>query len=448
MKPIHLLSLLLAGWLGSVATTKAAQQISGSNVFDDGKKSKPAETNNYARLLRWHRYSYPVNSSYPYLQQLPPWEKIPMLLQWINSDRSDGSLPVAHSQLVALSRSDFGQPKSPPEGGMAKDRLNYHEAKCNEAWKHWWETVGAAYPDRIRTQGRQNPRAWKLVTREKVQPLPETRISIPGEWVLRTSFRGGDYGGHQTEAMTLRRTSDSATLIRGLRKSTRGLLEWEEWQPLTVEQADDFAFAIAYAVDNPWLLKPKAPTGPGADSRFLEGRTLTLYYPRFHFNYADLQGNIWWNDNPSHWEGGERTEDNFLEPGFAIGAVGLLMWRTFPEEPAANAAGSFPGSWKPVKMPNMTILRQLQDDLEIRGDFVEALWNADRLSNALEALADFGTAEQLPAIKQLEAELPVRLEKVSAVVDQDPNGKHSKWQVQQLLVAAEKARAAITAARR
>ena len=239
--------------------------------------------------LRWNRYSYDISSSYPYLKELPDWSKIPILLEWIAKDSPDAGTDVAYSQLVALSRVDFGHPMRPPAGGLPVETTDYHKTQRNNAWTRWWESVGKSYEDRLRTRGRQNTEAWKLVSRDNSQPLPAYRVTIPDGWVLRATYRAGDYFGVQTESLTLRRSNENATLIRVLRKSTKGRLEWEQWQPLTLEQADNFAFAIAYAIDNPWLLQPKHRDGL---VRKLEGRNLTLYYPGFQYELADQDGSI------------------------------------------------------------------------------------------------------------------------------------------------------------
>src|SRR5262249_22052069 len=151
---------------------------------------------------------------------------------------------------------------------------------------------------------------------------------------LRTTYRAGDYGGVQTESLTLRRSKDKATLIRALRKSTRGPLEWEQWQPLTIEQADNFAFAVAYAIDNPLLMKPRRED---AAFKKLEGRSLTLYYPDFRYEFSDLDDRIWWNDDPWNWHGSKSTDESFMHAAGLLGSVCLLVWRTFPETAPTNA---------------------------------------------------------------------------------------------------------------
>jgi hypothetical protein len=391
-------------------------------------------------LLRWKRYSYEILSSYPYLKELPEWSKIPTLLEWIGKDSDDAGTDIAYSQLIALSRADFGHPKRPPAGGLPVETVNYHKTQRSNAWARWWEFVGKTYEERLRARGRQNPEAWKLVSRDKTQPLPDYKVTIPDEWVLKTTYRAGDYGGVQTESLTLRRSKEKATLIRALRKSTKGRLEWEQWQPLTLEQADNFAFAMAYAIDNPWLLKPKPNEGFVGN---VEGRNLTIYYPSFRYELADQNGNIWWNDDPWHWHGAENVEDNFMDAAGVLGSVCLLLWRTFPDPSSTNAVMSNIAGWRQVKMPDATVIDQLAEDLTLRGEFIDTLWHSQRLSDGLEALNEFGTPQQIPAISQLEAELPMRMEKVASILAQDPNRAHPKRVVEQLLMAAAKAKGAI-----
>lgn len=390
--------------------------------------------------LRWNRYSYAISSSYPYLKALPSWPKIPLLLDWMNREDQDAGIEVAYSQLVALSRADFGHPQHPPAGGLPAETVNYHRTQRSNTWARWWKTVGQPYGEKLRAQGRQNPKAWKLVVRDDSLPVPDYKITIPDEWVLRTSYRAGDYDGIQTESEMLRRSKERATLIRALRKRTGGRLEWEEWQPLTVEQADDFAFALAYAIDNPWLLKPRGGEGR---LRELEGRSLSLYYPGFRYDFADLEGNIWWNDDPWHWHGGKNTDRNFMDAVGTLGAVCLLVWRTFPDTLPANVTLPNPGNWRAVKSLDATVLQQLAGDLALRGEIVDTLRHVERVSLALEALAEFGTPEQLPALTRFQAELPLRMNQVKSILAQDPNGKHPEAVAERLLTGAAKTKAAI-----
>jgi hypothetical protein len=390
--------------------------------------------------LRWNRYSYDIASSYPYLKELPEWSKIPILLEWIGKDSADAGTDVAYSQLVALSRVDFGHPKRPPAGGLPVETTEYHKTQRSNAWTRWWESVGKSYEDGLRTRGRQNIEAWKLVSRDNSQSLPAYKVTIPDGWVLRATYRAGDYFGVQTESLTLRRAKEKATLIRALRKSTNGKLEWEQWQPLTLEQADNFAFAMAYAIDSPWLLQPKPSDGPVKN---LEGRNLAPYYPSFRFELADQDGNIWWNDDPWHWHGAKSAEENFMNAGGNLGSVCLLLWRTFPDASSTNAVVSNMAGWRQVKMPAATVLDQIAEDLAIRGEIIDAMRHSQRLSDGLEALNEFGTPRQIPAISGLEKELPMRMKNVTSILAQDPNGAHPKRKMEQLLAAAEKAKAAI-----
>lgn len=390
--------------------------------------------------IRWDRYPYRINSSYPYLNELPNWSKIPELIEWISRETNDAGGNVAYSQLVALSRSDFKHPLRPPAGGMPKESIDYYRSERIQAWEQWWKSVGQSYGERLSATGRQNTNAWKLVVRDKRQPTPNYKVAIPDEWTLRTAYRAGDYDGVQTESLTLHRTKEKATLIRALRKSTRGPLEWERWEPLTTLEADDFAFAIAYAIDNPWLLKPNHDDN---SSRKLEGRNLTLYYPDFRYEFADGAGNIWWNDDPWNWHGGGHGRDNSMDVGLVLGSVCVLVCRTFPDNALTNTALPKGGKWSPVKMPDAVVLQSVAEDLALRGEIIDALSNSQRMSDALETLAEFGVSAELPAITQLEAELPVRVEKVKSILEQDPNGGFVRLNVERLLTAAAKAKTAI-----
>jgi hypothetical protein len=386
--------------------------------------------------IRWFRYSYDINSSYPYLKELPDFSKIPVLLEWINKQSEDPGVEVAYSQLVALSRADFKHPLRPPAGGMPAESVKYYRSERAEAWARWWARVGQHYEEQMRVEGRQSAEAWKLVIRDKPLPMPDKKIVIPEEWTLKTSYRAGDYGGVQTESLTLRRTKDKATLIRALRKSTLGRLERERWEPLTTEQADIFAFAMAYAIDNPWLVKPD---GARNAKREFEGRNLTTYYPGFQYEFTDKDDNIWWNDDPWTWHGGQSRMD---APGI-LGAVCALLWRTFPDNALRKEDGRGEGKWSSLKMPDEMALQISAEDLALRGEIIEALTHDRRISDALETLTEFGTPAQLRAIAELEAELPIRVEKVKTVLKQDPNGANRKSEVEQLLAAAARAKVAI-----
>src|SRR6185503_1496381 len=171
MKTMQLVLFLIAGQFGLPAVSVRGQEQFAANGEE---------------RLRWHRYSYDIVSSYPYLKQLPAWSKIPTLLEWVNRDSRDAGIEVAYSQLVALSRIDFGHPQHPPAGGLPSETVTYHRVQRSGAWERWWKAVGQPYAERVRTLGRQNPEAWKLVVRDDGPPVPDYKVTIPGEWVLRT----------------------------------------------------------------------------------------------------------------------------------------------------------------------------------------------------------------------------------------------------------------------
>lgn len=403
-------------------------------VVDDGKKWKPAPgPPDYRRYLRWNRYPYEIRSSYPYLKRLPPWPEIPVLPKWMNSGESDAGEDVSYSQLVALVRSDFGHPARPPEGGMPYERKEYYREKRSRAWAEWWKTVGAEMETRLRTHGRKNAKAWKLV--HDSQPLPDDRLTIPDEWVFRTTFRNGDYLGVTTETITLRRSRTDAALIRGIRRGTQAPLEWERWSRLTVEEADDFAFAVAYAIDHPWLLKPK-----NQNQGQLEGRRFGLYHPRFRYTLSDSLGNVWCNDDPWSWHGARGNEGSFME-AHGLGSVCLLLWRCFPDNSSGKEAA--PGRWVAIRGTNSTVVGMVVEDLKMRGEILDVLDYSQRLRDAMAAMEQFGTRNDISAINQFETELPARFGEVATIVEQDPNGHFVRAEVKRLLEEAAKAKAAI-----
>jgi hypothetical protein len=412
-------------------------------VFDDGRKWKhsppPA---NYRKFLRWHRYPYSIASSYPDLRQLPEWSEIPTVLNWVNSGGTHAGVGVAYSQLLAMSRANFGQAGRPLSVLSAK-ALAYHNAGCSNRWENWWQAVGKPYPERLKTRGRTNSEAWKIVSRDNPEPVPDYPVAIPEAWTIRAFYRAGDYDGVQTEALTLRRSSTNATLIRSRRRSTRGPISWEEWQTITVKEADDFGFAIAYAIDNPWLLKAPKQDADNRKRTKVEGRDISLYYGSFRYMFSDGSDNVWWNDDPTRWYGADEVEGGFLNAPGNLGPVCLLLWRTFPDSPGTPGPARNRPAWRAVRMPDAVILRQLTDDLEIRGEIMDYLWNSERTTDALESLAKFGLPDQVSAINRLQTELSLRLRNVDPLFSEDPNQELLRARAEELLAAAQNAKAAI-----
>lgn len=413
-------------------------------IFDDGTKWKPAYALDERRLLRWFRYPYEIQSKYPYLKSLPQWSEIPTLFKWINSDEKETGVDVAYSQLVALSRADFGNPSRPRIGGLDSQASNYYRTQYDQLWKQWWETVGKSYQERLAAHGRQNEKAWRLITREQQRPLPDYKITIPDEWVFKSYYRAGDYGGVQTESITLCRTKNAAILVRAWRKETRGELQWEQWKSMTLEQADDFAFALGYAIDHPWVLKSNEPKEQSARQK-LEGRELTTYHPKFDYEFGDLNGNLWWNDDPSSWHGAERTEDNFLNAPGNLGPVCILLWRTFPEELPQKPPPEDSRPWAPVRTLPAAILQQWVNDLSLRGEVIGVLRNSGRLLDALNGLTHFGTAQEVPGLARFETELQQRMREVEPIVRKDPNSQLTRMTVNRLLAASASAKSEIAA---
>jgi hypothetical protein len=172
---------------------------------------------------------------------------------------------------------------------------------------------------------------------------------------------------------------------------------------------------------------------------------LTTHYASFDYEFADLNGPVWWNDDPWSWHGAERTEDAFMNAPPTLGPVCRLLWRTFPDVSPNKVPKPNGGAWEPVQVLPVAMLQQLSDDLTISGEFIAFLKNARRLRDALEGLTRFGTAEEVPSIQRFETELPQRLQEVESILAKDPNSHFQRMEAQSLLAAAAKAKTEIAA---
>jgi hypothetical protein len=382
---------------------------------------------------RWRPLKYEVSSKYPYLYELPSWREIPTLLKWIRQDRQVYGAGMAYEQLVVMSRVDFKMPtaQSPSHVGVVS---NYNWSQSITGWSNWWATIGKGYQERIARGGREDMEAWRLITRGRSVPPPTYRVAIPDEWVFKSTLAGGDYDARPLEVLTLKRTRKEAWLIRAVRQNAKDRLRWEEWQPISTEQADTFALAVAYAIDHPWLvIRNEVKQERGQK----EGRRFGLYYPWFHFQFSDLQGNIWWND-PARWFGINEAGD-----GWGLGAVCTTLWRRFPELAQQREVPSPQAGWREVSMPSDDrVLAEAIEDLRVPDNVIEHLWWDQRMSLALKTLEQFGSREHVSAINRMEQELSERMRMLSAVLDADANGSHPKRVAEELLANARRARTA------
>ena len=193
--------------------------------------------------LRWRRYSYDVKSDYPYLKQLPSYEKVPFLIESCANRRCNSS--VAYSQLVALTRVDFGEMRATDDTKRSMEI---------ESWRDWWKNTGEDRGKQDEAKGEVDSAAWQLVARNRKLEVPTTSISLPDVYTMEWSFRSGDYQGVVNESLTLKRSNNGASLIRVFSTKTGGGKTTEVWQSFTVEDADRTARAIGYLIDNPWLI--------------------------------------------------------------------------------------------------------------------------------------------------------------------------------------------------
>jgi hypothetical protein len=355
---------------------------------------------------RWNRSGHIGLNSYPFINEAPSLSQIPLLFDWIESRKSE-SYDVPYCQLMALSRVDFRKPALWDSEPLF-DNTEFDDVQGLEGWKRWWSSIGQTLEKRLRSGGRRNPAAWKLVAPDRPDAIPSAPVTIPDEWLLRTWFSGGDYAGVTTESLCLRRTAKRATLIRASRRSTHGKVEWEQWLPLTTEQADNFAFATAYVIDQPWtVLDASVRQAPPR----LEGRGLSVYYPKFRYEFADRNGDLWWNDDPWKWYANRSGRDALQVMPQGYGSVCVLLARTFPDASSTNNAVG----WRPVKSLEPAILDDMAEDLAVRADGL-MLVGKGRVWHALDGLAEFGTRDQLPAISRFESDLRKGFEKVPNTV--------------------------------
>ena len=94
-------------------------------------------------------------------------------------------------------------------------------------------------------------------------------------------------------------------------------------------------------------------------------------------------------------------------------------------------------------MPDSIVIQQLAEDLTLQEEIIDALWNRQRLADGLEALEEFGTTDQIPAISRLETELRSRMEKAKPILESDQNSAGLRFFAEGLFGAATRAKATI-----
>lgn len=128
-----------------------------------------------------------------------------------------------------------------------------------------------------------------------------------------------------------------------------------------------------------------------------------------------------------------------------MGSVSLLLFRRFPDRSPLIVNFRDTVGWKPVKMPDPTVLDQLHDDLVIRVEVLDLWSESQRMDDALETLKEFGNAASLSAIDRFETELRSRVQEIASLLAKSLNVENIRWKVELLLQAAAEAKAAIQA---
>ena len=301
-------------------------------------------------FIRWSWPSYPVKSSYPYLEKMPTYQDVPYLIGCF--EKKGDAYQESSDQLQALTRVQFGNPwlQSDPE-----------RIEATVKWRAWWEDIGKQRPGLQTNRGVRDAEAWDLARRGRDLPMPEEPQVIPEAYVLDVHFSSGDYEGVISETLTIKRNGKDAELIRSYSTRRNGLVTEERWQPFGVKDADRAVLAIGYLIDRPWLLNDEADIekrywaaekknpkgesmGKWCDDK-LKGRESygALYYPGAGFELRDASGKIWWNSDPDHWYG--ENPNRFNETHQPVpGTVFPFLTALYPESTRSDADGK-PG-WK------------------------------------------------------------------------------------------------------
>ena len=306
---------------------------------------KPGRLPDLKHFIRWQWTSYEVESDYPFLDHMPDYQNVPLLIDFL--ERKHAKRWIVEHQLRALTRADFTDLRG-PKGEKG--------ATAVEQWRAWWQEAGKHRPQWQAQRGVRDADAWKLAQRDRNLPLPEAPIVIPEEYELTVNFSSGDYGGVISETLLIKRKADGAELIRRFSMRTGEQPKEERWHPFDAKDADRIVRAIGYLVDQPWLIndeadiekrygeaKEKDPTqeSPGdlGDS-IIRGRESygEPYYPSTSYELRDAKGRLWWNADPDHWFGGNPYR--FHETHLPVsGVVFPFLAKLYPEATRANEKG-------------------------------------------------------------------------------------------------------------
>jgi len=293
---------------------------------------------------------YDYGSTYEYLNELPPHEKIPEVLALFQNAEKDHN--VIDSQLETLTRIR-------PEFGATKNQ-------AHAIWSTWWNQVGQQQLEKLRST-KPDKESWKLACNGRELPLPEQPVILPDEYELVLDFRSGDYAGVCKEKITLTRSKTAATLKRVFSTKTGAPSVTEHWHGFTCEAADRVTRAIGHVVDHPWLQNDEveihnqfleelreqkrqqangAKQGVEYPKKYSElpGReSFSLYYAYAKYELRDLEGNLWWNADPKHWRGLNEDRYNWFGGHSGLRSVGPIYTFFVSQFPAIRSNGKSQG---------------------------------------------------------------------------------------------------------
>lgn len=331
---------------------KDGKMVAGSErvVETNWRTWTPGKLPDQKMFIRWRWPSYPVKSSYPYMEKMPSYQDVPFLIGCF--ERKGEGYEEASDQLQALTRVQFGNPwlQTDPE-----------RIEATAKWRAWWEDAGKRRPELQARRGVHDADAWNLARRGRDLPIPEEPQVIPEAYELKVSFSSGDYGGVISETVTIKRNGKNAELIRSFSNLRDGPVTEERWLPFGVKDADLVVLAIGYLIDRPWLLNDEADIenrywaaekrSPNSESlgkwcdNKLKGRESygEPYYPNTGFELLDASGKVWWNSDPDRWYG--ENPERFNETHQPVpGTVFPFLAGLYPESARSDGDGK-PG-WK------------------------------------------------------------------------------------------------------
>jgi hypothetical protein len=228
---------------------KDGKMVEGSEkvVETSWRTWTPGRLPDQKMFIRWTWPSYPVESSYPYMEKMPSYQDVPFLIGCF--ERKGKDYEEASDQLQALTRVQFGNPwlQTAPE-----------RIEATAKWRAWWDDVGKRRPELQARRGVRDADAWDLARRGRDLPIPEESQVIPEAYELNVHFSSGDYGGVTSETLTIKRSGKDAELIRSFSTLRDGPVTKERWLPFGFKDADRVVLAIGYLIDRPWLLNDEA----------------------------------------------------------------------------------------------------------------------------------------------------------------------------------------------